>query len=294
MKYEQTTDKVMEKVFLETSVQYKRLFGLIDERKDINNYIKDKIIYTSTFVLSEFRNLIVTAIIELYFLIYNNKEYPTHEAFVCFQKMYSFMPGRLKPGYDIAVLLLQKRGLPSDRKRALLKLEALIRNTENEFHNVISPVYYLNNVGYPITTLRKTINVVDDLTDFYTSIKKTWPVFRASFLKKKTSYIEQLVNADIVEYKKVKYGKKRTEFFKTLLPIYKQVLLDLLQVKDDILSNKLGDTIIALESPVTATLLTYDNIFPILCGIIGKSFHVFQTESISKIAKSAIPPQKNN
>lgn len=275
------------KVFLETSVQHKRLFGLISERKQIEDYIKDKTVYTSAFVLSEFRNLIVTALIELYFLIYNHKEYPTSEAFALFQRMYSYRPGRLKPGFDIAIELLQKKGLPEDRKKALFKLEVMVRNTEREFHNVISPVYYLNNVGYPTVTLRDSSDVITDLSEFYSSIKKTWPVFRASFIKKKISHVQKLVECDLKEYKNIKYGDKREEFFEILMPIYKQCLLDLTRVNDSIFNTKLGDTIIALETPSTATLLTYDGIFQILCAILGKSFYIFDSVSIKEISKKA-------
>lgn len=284
-----------EKVFLETSVQYKRLFGLEEETSEINEKILDRVIYCSTFVRQEFRNLFIVPLLQLYFLVYNSKDnYKPKQTLRELKTLYSFKPRRLQTSYDIVVEIASSEGgFPKNRAKALAKVEKLVREAEYRFINIIDRAYLLQGTGCIAgeVELENTGSPHLELVNFYEAITQDDDNIHLTLFvgKRHKPKFEEICDADLSEFESTKYNyNKRKEFKENLTPLYEKIAKGKKVDSKDYI-NKLADTVIAIESPRTATLLTYDQIFSILSVLFEKDCYVFPSIKINTVEKKASP-----
>lgn len=283
---------MLAKVFLETTIFRKKLLGSQYERNQIEQAIKNKIAYTSTFVLSEFRRAIIFSLIEIYFLIYNCQNEPPTDALLKFQKIYSNSPRMIKAMSDLVTDILKFGGLPSDSDQALIWLETYIRNLENTINSLFRRENLINqsqcNVGNAILSL--SLDPLEDLSNYYNSLKCPAMCCKKTYLLRRSDKLVKAYKSNNEHFKKTIYNyKSRKEFFNSLLPLYSKFISATSSISFDEI-NYLRDTIISLECPMTTTLITYDNIFQILCELYEKDFYIIPTQPTRMISALATPP----
>ena len=116
------------KLFLETNVQFLRLFGTERQQSIINQAISDSIIYSSYFVLREFHTICTLNMIDFYNMLDN---YPTvGEGVKEFINLYSFQSRKYK---NLFLVIATELSSYSSKEKAKATLEMYMRKSERAF-----------------------------------------------------------------------------------------------------------------------------------------------------------------
>lgn len=258
------------------------------EIKEIDEYILSASLYCSSFVLQEFRMLFIKPLMDLFFIINNQLDYDPKDCFKQLKTVYSFKPRRLQVSYDILVeLATSNGGMPTNKTQALSKIDSLVRETELKFKENIKAqnILYHTNCRVGAAALGNSGNSYKDLYEFSIQLNgcKNFCCRNWFLLKKHKPKFQDIVQSNLEGYNNMRYPyTKRKEFFNKLIPLYKKIANED-HVTDKELSEQLGDTIIAIESPASCTLLSYDHVYQILCEILDKPYYVFSYSSIKKL-----------
>lgn len=236
------------KYFLETSIQFSRLFGTSRQQKVVNDIINDSICYSSSFILREFHSLVTHALIEYYFFIdlYSSVREGTRE----FLNSYSFRSRKIK---ILTQVISEELASFSNPKKAMFRLELYILEIEKRFLDVVD--HKIDQVKCPILQRAVISPGESGLSKFYGDFECANVCCIEIFLRSRKDKIKKLLEVDL--------NKIKSDEFSALVEIYKKILIDSETTKTERL--KLTDTVIGLECPSTNYLLSFDKIFKILC-----------------------------
>jgi hypothetical protein len=240
------------------------LFGSNREKEIINQHIGAAVCYSSYFVLREFHSLVTITLIEYYYFL---ALYPSvGEATKEFLNEYSFKNRKIK---SLVFTLADELSSFKTKEKAKITIELYIRQVKTRFFEIIT--YMIDHTQCPVAKLEIPMGETG-LYSYHNNFKCPPICCLERFFKNRKSKLQQIIDIDAQLLKQVD-SKKRDEF-KNLLDIYDKFLNNKTITETDY--KKLGDTIIAMETPRTTCLLTYDEIFKLLCPPIGINLQILK------------------
>lgn len=249
-----------QRYYLETSVIRSRLIGHSDIKKLLSKKIDTNTRITSKFVKMEFDRSLVCDLIEFYFTFKNEKS--IDDAIKYWSE--NFQSRKIKNiNYSISGVFYGVN--PDDIRQGLLKLRNTIKALVAAFKGIIhryeknNSQCYLSDIDLNLGMSKTVEDVEKEFARFYKAIKN--------------DSVDKCRIVDLFDNSKkimgdIKDFDSKIDGFKT-----QQDRLNDIDSGKKKLSCKtcgiVGDTIITLECPNYATLLTMDKAFIDLCKIVG-------------------------
>jgi len=255
---------IKEKLFLETNTQFLRIFGTDRERRLIATRLNGNILLSSYFVFKEFQVLLIVTLIDFYFFIkqYNNIKEACRE----FINEYSFS----RKYKTLFIAIADDLKNYNNPMKAIAQIELLINLSIKSFYKDIS--FMIDIAKCPISKVKFSPGF-ENVIAYYHKIQCSPTCCTVYFFKTKKTSLEKAIEKErTVNLTKVP-GDKKKEFNK-LVMIYNKILQDFRYSQQ--YKNALGDTIIGLECPKSAKLITYDNIFIALGQVFGINFEILK------------------
>ncbi len=252
-------ENATKKYFIETNIQFVRLLGSERDKKIIEELLKDSILYTSLHVYNEFRSLVIIPLIEYYFYL---EHYPSvSEATVEFINTYSFRDRKIKALFQV----ISQKLLPmTNITRAQSTLLLYIPELERRFFDVIN--YKIDHLKCHISDLKIDLTA-DGIRKFHNDFACERNFCIENLIKQRKTDLTLISSQSPLHIKCFK--KKKREEFEKLTKIYNKAAIGKnLTIPE---TKRLGDTVIALECPLTCTLMTYDSIFDIILPPLSKN-----------------------
>jgi len=245
------------KIFLETSVQIKKIFG--KERESILNFIEDKKTITSTYVLMEFNRRILKDCIYLYSILTEEetlddvfgrlaelKRYEYRRAIICYSILSKLSEGGKLEKEEASINL--KMLMDYQLKRQFdYGIKSVVDETKCELAN--EKIKEENNNYLLNTSCRRG---------------------------KMKCEIEKFVEGNKKEVEYIMKGLKLNEEFKNVCNSLREVLNDSKKAMGKNCNRILGDCIISVETPKDYKILTTDHHYEIICKCIDKDTLLLQ------------------
>jgi hypothetical protein len=184
-------NKTNEKLFLETNMQFIKLFGTEAKKRIVLSAIKDKTCYSSFFIFKEFRSLVTLNLIRFYTFIDNCDN--VGEALKEFVDSYSFEFRKIKA--LIHVLAGELTGY-TNKEEAKARLRLYILESEKNFKAGID--YMIDQVKCHLSHISLPIDELG-LLDFPDEFVYDGKGCEIRFFKFKKSQLELLINFNIPE-----------------------------------------------------------------------------------------------
>ena len=248
------------KVFLETTIQIERIFGR--NRNKILNFLKDKELITSSYVLMEFKRTILKDCITLY--TYLKEEGSLSKTFERLSRLRNYE-------HRIASRMLRILAILSENGK--IEYEMLIERLEDLIEEELLE-YFFRDIKELLdeTGCRLAKEEVKKQSNGYvldTSCRKTVKNCRAKefVINNKEQFVKLLKELNEVD-----------EFGSVC-----RVIKDVLDEPDKIFgincNKKLGDCIISIETPDDSIIFTNDHHYEPVCNALNKKFQLLKEVS---------------
>lgn len=257
------------KFYLETSVIRSRLIGHPCISKPLTEKLNNKVKITSKFVKMEFERSLICDLIEFYFVLSRSKKISYAIKFWT----EDIRARKLKNiNYSIADIFIGGVA-DEDIDLGLLKLRNQIKNLSICFDSLIDR-YEKDNAKCHLGNLQLDFAAHRTIEDTERALARLLDHYRKNFVKK-CNIVSLLVESKDLIDKIIAYGSKKENFKK------QQKQLDNILKKERKLScftcNVIGDSIVALECPDYAILLTLDTVFGDLCKVLGLQYEIISS-----------------
>lgn len=249
------------KLFLETSVPRKRLFGHSLSRKQIDDFIGESKCWSSQYVRMEFKRSVVQNLI----LVYNvaqEEDTPADTLNVISETFSNRLPKLLLSALST---LANEPDLISNKQKFLFKLQTLIELAEQYLDDLVED-YVNNETGCPLArastkeSYEKFLDEIDCKADC--RVERLW--------RRSKDNLKRLTGVQSTQR-----PHSLNRGFTTPLPLITQAIGEPSAPKSKLNCMKAGDFVIALEMPKQYRMLTFDRAFESICQIIGKEFYRF-------------------
>lgn len=243
------------KILLETSIQIKRQID-DDIKKIIDEFYRNNRLYSSNFIKYEFKAGFIRNFINFYFLVKVWKD----PSIALIKLSQSFKPRELKNGLILQGLLqrLNNKIDTKNTKKYLAQIESIISSIVENFEtNLISLVgdFSSNEI------VRYELFDSSSYQGFITLLNNEKGIIPLDkFWNKHQNELELLIKDSTI------YKKKHQFIYDGLCEIKN----DTSNAKMPSVCKKIGDAVIAVDSPSSFTILTLDSSFDKLCPIINK------------------------
>ncbi len=247
----------MPEIFLDTSIGIKRIENSINGEK-VRTYLSGQSLFTSTFVLMEFKRTILKDAVSLYTIL--QEELTLTDAYWRIKNMLND-PATKKEGQRW-VLLLGLLGYPREnqKNKAIRSLENLIRKgLILQFLYQIPQIQLLRS-----NTICSSVDSKPNKTEGKYELNMGCCVDECDI----KSTIE--ANRGVLEGILGRTMGNHEQYFIELSDIINEVLNDVNNMREEY-CKRLGDVIVAIDCPNEMELCTSDHHFDIICGAVGKS-----------------------
>lgn len=244
----------MPEIFIDTNVGIKRIENTKNGTK-IRTYLSGKTLFTSTYVLMEFKRTILKDAVSLYTMLQEGATLDdTH------RRINKMLDDRTTSKIASRwVILLGLLGYPQERDkiRTVKSLEYLIRKglVFQFLHEIqlLQSRTKCSSAGIKPTKREGKYELNMECSMNNCDIKSTIIANRGVFEDILTRIIDS-----------------REDYFKELSDIINETLNDADNMKEEY-CNRLGDVVVAIDCPNEMELCTSDHHFNIICEVIGKS-----------------------
>lgn len=244
----------MPEIFLDTSIGIKRIENSSNGEK-VRTYLSDQSLFTSTFVLMEFKRTVLKDAISLYTIL--KEELTMDDTYRRIRDMLD-VPATKKEAQRWG-LLLGLLEYPKEKQKniAMIRLENLIRK------GLISQ--FLNKIKLQASN---TMCSLADNKPF--KIDGRYELSMGSCIDECDIKNTIATNRDVFERVLGRIIDNHEPNFMELSDIINEVLDDVNNMRDEY-CKRLGDIIVAIDCPNEMELCTSDHHFDIICEAIGKS-----------------------
>lgn len=273
-KKKRTSFGLIDRYYLETSVQIKRIIGHPKHKLLIENILKNSRKFSSYYIYKEFKETLLVPLINFYFIL-KEEETLSDAIKIISDTIYSTRD--LKEIILFLSELLNERGI-NDKEKAL----SYIWNYTLQWYWLFSQ----NIDGFVNNISNFTNNKVDLIANeagfqkFCAQLSCKGACGQEKFWKGHSSILNLILTSTNASYERSKDFKKHIEILKEISTDYK---------KSDMPTRcqKLGDVIIAIECPKGFRLLSLDKIFEIYNSILEKKYMI--VPSLNGINKGENP-----
>ncbi|MBM3243015.1 hypothetical protein FJZ31_42700 [Candidatus Poribacteria bacterium] len=250
--------------YVNTDVQIQKIWGHSNNRKLLRQYLGDKSVLTSWYVLLEYKATVVLGFIRFY-------HHLKHQSF---DDALAVVRAEFAVGYKNYILMaiqdLWQLGTEyRDKRLVLRRLETMIKvQLIRLFEQEIFVVQYVGDEVWrkPALTAPTT-----DLLLFTDSLNAERPERTVNFIRKNRKAFESLVAFSDEE--KMRRHKKKNEFL-AIVKLCAEIVANTPQISDRE-CNQLSDAVIAVDAPFEAEVCAFDSLFDLLCAALGKKEHTF-------------------
>lgn len=254
--------------YLETSVIRSRLFGHSSIRNPLTDKLKNKTRITSKFVKMEFDKSIICDLIEFYFVLKNHNS--IDDAIKWWAEEYKI---RKLKNINVFIAEIFTGIEQNDTDRALFKLRNIIKTIIISFNCLIHR-YDLNKTDCYFAKIELDFKNLEAREEIESALANFHKVFKDNYVNKcKIAHLikdSEQVLKQITEFDSQKIG------FITQKERLRKVVNGEKKLSCFSCRN-IGDTVIALECPDYAVLLTQDKAFEDLCKIIGLKYEIIDS-----------------
>lgn len=232
--------------FLETSIQITRICGYHKNKKEINSAIQDNPLYTSNYVLMEFKRSLLNSFITFYSILKEEEE--VAEAFQRYSMTYR--PREAKRWFNITGWLI-KEGCSIDeynREELLRKLETMIEwQLIHEFKKDIT--FVEDNINCDIYHLepQDQANNYQDFAQAFSCRRGIAKCLLPIFIERFDEFLMIIAKSSSEE-----------KYMKEIKSLCQDIVREPTMIQGKINCSKLADLIIYLECPPEYLLLTFD------------------------------------
>ena len=249
------------KLFLETSVPRKRLFGHSLSKKQIDEFIGPSKCWSSQYVRMEFKRSVVQNLIHVY-NVAQEEDSPGDTLNVISETFSNRLPKLLLSALSS---LASEPDIIGNKQKFLFKLETLIKLAEQYLDDLVED-YVNNETGCPLArastkeSYEKFLDEIDCKAEC--RVERLW--------RRSKDSLKRLTGVQSTQP-----PHSRNSGFTKPLPLIKQAITDPSRPKSKQNCMEAGDFVIALEMPKQYLLLTFDRAFESICQIIGKEVYRF-------------------
>lgn len=252
--------------YLETSVIRSRLFGHASIRGTLIKKLENQTKITSPFVRAEFNSGFICDLIEFYFVLSDSKsiqeaiKYWTEEYRIRKIKNVNFAIAEAFIGID-----------DDDITRGLFVLRALIKRIIISLNCLINR-YEKNDTGCHLATMQLDFGSYETVHDTENAFVRFYDFYRRNNHVDRCRVVAVFDRSKVIldMIQKAGVGKQSLDKQKKALDKIKSGKRTLSCAA----CRVVGDTIIALECPSYAILLSLDSIFEDLCKVIGLKYEI--------------------
>lgn len=256
------------KYYLETSVIYNKILGSKRQQGVVDAKISGGICYASFYIKKEFRERIILPIIDLIDFIEITENIT--EAIKEFKYANGFSSRTLITLIDeICAEIIIPTNRPKEEVKAELISKILV--LEKKFHEIVDKSRMIDHIKCPAN--RGHLNTPNDIYNLKVTCSPS--CCKIDFFKKRKEKLKLIIDKYRTDELNGVFPKgKHKKLIGKLVAIYEDIYNDISITETSML--KLSDTIIALEAPVTAELVSFDEIFNYLCPILSTRFSVLK------------------
>jgi len=238
-----------DKLFLETTIQIERIFGR--KRTDIAEFLSDKEVLTSNYILMEFKRTMLKDCIALYSFLKEEKNLEGTLMRLSELRVYEH-----RTAVRISKILSKlSENNTLDYEKVLNKLEDLI---ESEL---------LEEFFYRVKLIDETkCGLANEEVDK----NETYSMNLRCRRNEKNCEIEEFVTRNTEEFKKLLKELQTYEEFESVCNVIKEILKDCGKVRGRKNCWKLGDCIISIEVPKSCKIFTTDHHYERICNALEK------------------------
>ena len=245
----------MTELFLDTTIQIEKIFGR--DRSEIFEYLKEKDVLTSSYVLMEFKRTVIQDCITLH--TYLLEEGDLESTFIRLSELRSYDHRIASRIYKILSGMCEQDNIKYEK--VLERLEDLI---ESELLGYF--FYNVKSIDETKCGLAKEEIAKDETYSLDLSCKRGH----------KKCEIEYFITTNRCEFCRLLEGLQSYQEFEKVCDSLKEVLEDPEKARGRKNCWRLGDCIISIESPKTRTILTTDHHYEIICNSLEKPVLLLQ------------------
>ena len=262
--------------YVNTDVQIQKIWGHSNNRELLRQYLGNKSVTASWYVLLEYKATVVLGFIRFY----NHLKYqPFDDAlaavraeFAIGQKNYVLMA--IQDLWQLGVEYGDKR-LVLRRLETMIKIQ-LIRLFEQEMFASLTDAFVLRfvaqYVGNEVWRKPALTTPTTDLLLFMESLNAERTERMVNFIRKNQKAFERLV--DFSDEERMRGHKKKREFL-AIVGLCAEILTNPERQVSARECNLLSDAVIAVDSPQDAEVCAFDSLFDLLCAALGKKKQIF-------------------
>jgi hypothetical protein len=265
------------KLFLETSVPRKRLFGHSLSQKQIDEFIGQSKCWSSQYVRMEFKRSVVQNLIFVY-NVAQEEDTPGDTLNVISETFSNRLPKLLLSALS---RLASEPDIIGNKQKFLFKLQTLIELAGQYLDDFVED-YVNNETGCPLAkastkeSYEKFLDEIDCKTEC--RVERLW--------RRSKDNLKRLTGVQSTQP-----PHSRNIGFTTPLSLIRQAITDPSRPKSKQNCMKAGDFVIALEMPKEYRMLTFDRAFESICQIIGKEVYRFPALSTLRGQRGTSPQQ---
>ncbi|MBC8521566.1 MAG: hypothetical protein H8D26_06215 [Methanomicrobia archaeon] len=243
-----------DKLFLETTIQIERIFGRKSE--DIFEFLRDKEVLTSNYVLMEFKKTIIKDCTALYTYLKEEKSLSN-----TFKRLARLRSHEHRIASRIFLILSELTKDTKEDEKILEKLEDLIESELLEYF------FYM-------------VNVIDEtkcgLANEEVHKNETYSLNLRCRRNEKNCEIEEFVARNKEEFKKLLNDLQAHKEFERSCRVIEEILKDCEKARGKTNCWKLSDFIISIEAPKNYKIFTTDHHYEQICNSLDKDILLLQ------------------
>ena len=255
-----------------------KIWGHSNNRELLRQYLGNKSVTTSWYILLEYKATVVLGFIRFYH----------HSKYQSFDDALAAVRAEFAVGHKNYVLMaiqdLWQLGVEYEDKRLVLRrLETMIKiQLIRLFEQEMFVVQYVGNEVWrkPALTTPTT-----DLLLFMDSLNAERPERMVNFIRKNQKAFERLV--DFSDEERMRGHKKKSEFL-AIIGLCAEILANPERQVSARECNLLSDAVIAVDAPQEAEVCAFDSLFDLLCAALGKKKQIF-SDLTPRISRHGYP-----